>query len=538
MSDRLVQAPDARADVNTNWDGLVSEDLKNLTSVAKVPTQRDRRASPGPSPVIPSAPVPQMMQAWRATYSRVLLFGDLVVLATVMLLAQVLRFGYGHEAVAHLLVPVDYTTIGLIIAGGWWTSLQIYRTRAVNIFGNGTEEYRRVIRATFSTFGVVAMASLMLKLDASRGYLGFAFPLGLVGLIAWRKLLRTVLHRRRRVGRAMTRVLVVGAPKEAQAVMAALASHPSNGFRVTGVWSPEPVSPQEAQWMSTRSSYVPVFDSSRGLADVLQLSDAEAVMVTDASPLGRDGLGELAWTLDERGIELMVSPNVLDVPPSRLYMHDVSGMSLVHVDPPRYAGATRFAKSFFDRVGASAILLAASPFLIITALLVKFTSPGPVFYRQERIGQDGHPFWMIKFRSMRVGADAQLEALLAAQGKTLAELPKLTEDPRVTRVGAFIRRYSIDELPQLFNVLKGDMSLVGPRPQRDFEVEQYDHIAHRRLTVRPGMTGLWQVSGRSDIEFADAIRLDVHYVENWSMTGDLVILWKTISAVVGSDGAY
>jgi lipopolysaccharide/colanic/teichoic acid biosynthesis glycosyltransferase len=145
---------------------------------------------------------------------------------------------------------------------------------------------------------------------------------------------------------------------------------------------------------------------------------------------------------------------------------------------------------------------------------------------------------MIKFRSMRVGADAELAALVAAQGLNMAELPKLENDPRITKVGGVMRRYSLDELPQLLNVLKGDMSLVGPRPQRDFEVEQYDHIADRRLTVRPGMTGLWQVSGRSDLDFAESIRLDVHYVENWSMTIDLIILWRTLRAVVASDGAY
>jgi lipopolysaccharide/colanic/teichoic acid biosynthesis glycosyltransferase len=139
---------------------------------------------------------------------------------------------------------------------------------------------------------------------------------------------------------------------------------------------------------------------------------------------------------------------------------------------------------------------------------------------------------------MRVGADAELAALVAAQGLNMAELPKLENDPRITKVGGVMRRYSLDELPQLLNVLKGDMSLVGPRPQRDFEVEQYDHIADRRLTVRPGMTGLWQVSGRSDLDFAESIRLDVHYVENWSMTIDLIILWRTLRAVVASDGAY
>jgi len=507
-----------------------------------LPRQRDRRAQ-GRTPLetvrdLASPTHLPAMQPWRAVYSRVLLVGDLIVLVSVMVLAQFLRFGFDSNPAATFVVSLGYSTLGCLIAGGWWISLQIYRTRAVNIFGHGAEEYRRVIRSTFSVFGVVAMASLLFKLDASRGYLAFAFPLGLIGLLAWRKSLRVMLHRRRLSGHAMTRLLVVGAPEHAKDLVTALNARPANGFRVTGVWSPRSAVPTTSHWLGAHNSYIPVFDNARSLSDALSLSDAEAVMVTDSEHLGNDGLGELTWKLDERGIELMVSPNVLNISPSRLYMHDLSGMSMLHVDPPRYAGATRFAKSFFDRVGAVGILIALSPAILITSALVKLTSAGPVFYRQERIGQDGMPFKMIKFRSMKVGADNELAALLAAEGKTLAELPKLVEDPRVTRVGKFIRRYSIDELPQLFNVLKGDMSLVGPRPQRDFEVEQYDHVAHRRLTVRPGMTGLWQVSGRSDLDFEEAIRLDVHYVENWSMTNDLVILWKTVHAVVGSDGAY
>ncbi|MFI5429457.1 sugar transferase [Aeromicrobium sp. UC242_57] len=172
------------------------------------------------------------------------------------------------------------------------------------------------------------------------------------------------------------------------------------------------------------------------------------------------------------------------------------------------------------------------------AVAVKLTSPGTVFFKHERIGRDGKPFKMIKFRSMRSGSDAQLQSLLDAQGTAGTPLFKITNDPRITRVGGFIRRFSIDELPQLINVVKGDMSLVGPRPQQAEEVELYDDAAHRRLHVRPGMTGLWQVSGRSDLSWEEAIRLDTSYVENWSMTADLLILWRTVRAVLGSDGAY
>ncbi|UUZ57645.1 sugar transferase [Nocardioides sp. B-3] len=278
--------------------------------------------------------------------------------------------------------------------------------------------------------------------------------------------------------------------------------------------------------------------AAASLSDALTITNAQAVLVTDTDHLGATGLRELTWQLDGTGIELMLSPNVPDVVGSRLHLHDLSGMPMLHLDEPQYAGAGRYTKSLFDRVGAAALLVMLFPLILATAPAVKFTSAGPVFYSRDRVGRDGRHFSMIKFRSMREDADAELEILLMAEGKSLSELPKLMMDPRITRVGAFIRRFSIDEVPQLFNVLKGDMSLVGPRPQRDFEVEQYDHVASRRLTVRPGMTGLWQVSGRSDLTYDEAIRLDVHYVENWSMTSDLIILWKTFRAVVASDGAY
>lgn len=268
------------------------------------------------------------------------------------------------------------------------------------------------------------------------------------------------------------------------------------------------------------------------------VSQAQAVLITDTEHLGHESLRDLTWQLEGSGIDVLLSPNVLDVSSGRLTLDDVSGMPLLHLSEPQYAGAGRFGKTLFDCVGSALIIAACSPLLMAAALAVKLTSAGPVFYRQERVGKDGRTFAMIKFRSMRLGADAELANLLAAEGKSLAELPKLSQDPRLTQVGAFLRRYSIDELPQLFNVVKGDMSLVGPRPQRDFEVANYDHVATRRLTVRPGMTGLWQVSGRSNLSYEEAIRLDVHYVENWSITSDLMILWRTVRAVAASDGAY
>jgi len=478
--------------------------------------------------------LPQRQQ-WRVVYARVALVGDLVVLLAALTLAQFLRFGLSDAPEATTVVEVDYTILSAEIAVVWFLALRIYRTRASRLFGHGTEEYRRVVRASFTVFAFVAMVSLMVQAVASRGYLAVAFPLGTLGLLAWRYFLRLTLHRRRAKGQGMARAMVVGSPESAAKLGGWLKDNPTSGHELVAVWTPRDDGDQPAT--QVQGLEVPVIGASQELGAALKTTGAEAVIVTDTEGLGQDGIRELTWELDKREVELLVSPNVIDVAPSRLYLHDVSGMPLLHLSQPQYASATRFAKSSFDRLGALCLILLLAPVLLAAAAGVKLTSRGPVLYRQERIGKDGNPFGMIKFRSMRVGADAALEAMLAAQGKALSQLPKVTDDPRITTAGAFMRRYSIDELPQLFNVLKGDMSLVGPRPQRYFEVEQYDHVAHRRLTVRPGMTGLWQISGRSNVEYDHAIRLDVHYVENWSMTSDLAILWKTARAVLARDGA-
>lgn len=459
-----------------------------------------------------------------------------MVLVVALAAAQVLRFGFTEQPEATTVVEVNYTVLGVEIAVIWVVALHLHRTRDSRLFGHGVEEYRRVVRASFTVFAFVAMASLTVQAVASRGYLAVALPLGTLGLLAWRYVLRALLNRRRASGRGLSRALVVGSPESAAKLGAWLKGNPSSGHELVAVWTPREDAHQSTAEFAGLN--VPVIGAAHDLGATLKKTGAEEVIVTDTESLGEDGIRELTWDLDERGVDLLVSPNVADVAASRVYLDDAPGMPLLHVSHPQYASATRFRKCAFDRIVAMGLLLAFAPLLIIVAIGVKVSSRGRVFYRQERIGKDGKPFAMVKFRSMGEGADSQLQSLLAAEGKSLAELPKCTEDPRVTKIGGFLRRYSIDELPQLINVAKGQMSLVGPRPQRIFEVEQYDHVAYRRLRVRPGMTGLWQVSGRSNIEYHEAIRLDVHYVENWSMAFDLAILWKTARAVAASDGAY
>lgn len=473
---------------------------------------------------------------WRRRHARALIFGDLIVLVIALGAAQVVRFGGTPDRPVSGL-GASYAVLGVAIAAMWWLSLQAHQARSPKVVGHGWEEYRRVILATFRVFAVLAMLSVALKMDASRLYLATAFPLGLAGLLVERKIARLSLHRARVNGEAVARVLVIGGERAASELANWFSKHKTAGYQVCGVWVPDGGMPLDVVPDDT-SVVIPVMSSRTDFAEALAISGATTVVVTDTEHLGHESLRDLAWQLEGSNIDLILSPNVLNVASSRLFLQDISGMPMLHVSEPQFAAAGRLGKRAFDLLGSLFILAALSPVFMATAVAVKLSSPGAVFYRQERIGRSGERFGMVKFRSMRRDADSQLAELLAAEGKSLAELPKLTKDPRVTRVGSFIRRYSIDELPQLLNVLRGDMSLVGPRPQRDFEVERYDRVATRRLTVKPGMTGLWQVSGRSDLSFDEAINLDVHYVENWSMTADLAILWRTVRAVIATDGAY
>lgn len=476
-------------------------------------------------------------EAWERRHVARLALTDLIVLTFAVLIALITKFGTTPEARAAGLAGLGYAWIGVLIVVVWWLSLIFFRSRDQRLFGEDAEEYRRVIRATVFTFSLLAIVSLLVKADLSRGYLAIAFPLGIVGLLASRKAWRRWLARQRLHGLGLARVLMIGGERSSLAIAQSFDSNKAAGFRVTGVWVPDHHH-EKPEWLDVSNRFVPVLGTERTLAEALTLSNANTVIITDTEHLGHDGLRDLMWQLEGAKVDLLVSPNMVDIAGARLHMRGISGMSFLHLEEPQYAAAGSWPKALFDRCGAAALLMMLSPLMCGVAIVVKCTSPGGVFFRHERIGRDGAPFKMIKFRSMRSGADTELQALLKAQGTADKPLFKVTNDPRITGIGGFIRRFSIDELPQLLNVLKGDMSLVGPRPQQAAEVALYDDAAHRRLHVRPGMTGLWQVSGRSDLSWEEAIRLDTSYVENWSMTGDLTILWRTVRAVIRSDGAY
>jgi exopolysaccharide biosynthesis polyprenyl glycosylphosphotransferase len=282
---------------------------------------------------------------------------------------------------------------------------------------------------------------------------------------------------------------------------------------------------------------VPVVGDFSEVAAVVEVTHAGTVAVLACPELDGIALRRLAWQLEKDAVDLVVAPALMEVAGPRTSIRPVAGLPLLHVEHPELSGGRRLVKTAFDRVCAGLALIFLSPLLAFIAIAIRAGSKGPALFRQVRVGRDGREFTVLKFRTMVIDAERRKAALVQYNDHD-GILFKIRNDPRVTRTGAWLRRYSLDELPQLINVLRGDMSLVGPRPPLPDEVVQYGDDVRRRLVVRPGMTGLWQVSGRADLSWEESVRLDLRYVENWSLTLDLQILWKTWSAVARGSGAY
>lgn len=458
--------------------------------------------------------------SWQRRYARWVAVADIVVVATVTFGTQVLWLGPHPVAVASS--PFSYTTVSAGLTLAWMTALTLWGTRHARVIGYGVTEYRLVLGASVQLFGLVAIVAYLTGADLSRGYFLLGLPLGCVALIVGRLVCRSWLARVRRHGSMSARVVLVGSAEENARVATELARQSTAGLHVVGVHTLD-----RASFGSTWSE-----ENARQLRDRLEELQADSVLVSGGAVLDAHDIRRIGWSLDPGRQHLIVAVNLTDVAGPRLHTRPVAGLPLVHIETPQYSATQRVLKRAFDIVGAGILVLILSPVFAALALLVRASGPGPILYRQERVGQGGAPFGMLKFRSMVDGADSRLQELLSAQGRDGTPLFKIDNDPRITPVGRWLRKFSLDELPQLFNVLGGQMSLVGPRPQRAAEVEFYDEDAHRRLIVRPGMSGLWQVSGRSALAWDDAIRLDLFYVENWSLVGDIIILIRTFKAVL------
>ncbi|WP_338080082.1 sugar transferase [Antrihabitans stalactiti] len=479
-------------------------------------------------------------ERWQTEYIRRLRLTDALVVCGAVAAAQLVRFGGLTEVHDRLAwssrFDIGYTAVSLTLAGVWIAFLAIFNTRSARVIGSGPEEYRRIASSTFKLFGLLAIVSLVLRVDFARGYLAIALPLGLLGLMVSRQVWRKHAVAMRRRGKYQTSVLVVGGRDSAKTMTTAFARDNGAGYRVVGVCTPSRRAGDKPTF-EVAGLEIPIIDDAISVVDAVKMTGADTVAVAATERLGHKGIRDLAWELEPLGVDLVVAPGVLDIAGQRIEVRPVADMPLVHVEKPQYDRATSFGKAAFDLCFAFFALLAVLPVMIVAALAVKTTSRGPVFYKSERMGLDGKPFQMIKFRSMYVDADKHLNALMEMnEGAGL--LFKMRNDPRVTPVGRVLRRLSLDELPQFINVMRGDMSVVGPRPPLRREVEAYDGVVRRRLLVKPGVTGLWQVSGRSDLTWEESVRLDLSYVENWSMVQDLLIIKKTVSAVARSEGAY
>ncbi len=464
---------------------------------------------------------------WSRAYLRRVISLDAIVGLVCSVLAALIRFNDDP-------MRLEYYAIVPLVSVVWVAALGMANAYERRFLGVSTEEYRAVGRAVVGVLAVLGVASFLLNLQLARIYVLILMPLLLLGGMATRRYMRRWLADHRGKGLMMQRTVVVGRADAAASLVRSIQHEPQQGLLPVAVCT----SGMDTDWDATSSiEGVPVMGTPRDAIAAADLYDAEVVAVASHPDLAGKALRRLAWALEERGVELIVAPGLLDVAGPRMTIRPSNNLSLLHVERPAHTTRSVFLKDVMDRTLAFLLLLALSPLVITVALLIRFTDPGPVFFKQKRVGVRGEIFSIYKFRTMCVDAEKRLEELRARdQGN--GKLFKIHDDPRVTKVGKYLRRYSIDELPQLFNVLFGDMSLVGPRPPLPAEVEQYEPDALRRLHVRPGMTGLWQVSGRSDLSWEESLRLDLRYVDNWSPIGDLYILFRTFRAVTQSSGAY
>jgi exopolysaccharide biosynthesis polyprenyl glycosylphosphotransferase len=455
----------------------------------------------------------------------------LFILIWVAFGTQLLWFGWGNAQVSIRedlrFNEFSYWAFSAALVVAWMWALSLIDSRDHRVIGGGNTEFVRVARASFSLFGAIAILAFLFRVDVARGYLLIALPLGISVLLFERWLWRQWLIAQRWLGQYSAKVLLVGSEESVAAIARELHRSPTAGYRVVGACVPSGKVADVIQ-----GTTVPVMGSVDNVERAIAATGADTVAVTSTDDLPPAKVKQISWALEAGRQHLVLAPSIVDIAGPRIHTRPVAGLPLIHVETPKFSRGQRFVKRTSDILGAAVLIVIASPILLAVACAVAITSPGPVLYKQERIGHGGKPFYMLKFRSMRLGADQELENLLAAQGTSEVPLFKITNDPRITRVGRFIRKYSLDELPQLFNVLGGSMSLVGPRPQIAAEVALYSTAARRRLLARPGITGLWQVSGRSTLDWEQTVRLDLYYVENWSLVGDFAILAKTVRAVV------
>jgi exopolysaccharide biosynthesis polyprenyl glycosylphosphotransferase len=499
--------------------------------------KRDRASVEHLTDAAVNVPTTKRFAAWSRRYLMVVAAADALVGGVAAAVPA---------SISDTLSGQDYTVLIISLVGMivWPTAIALCRGYRRNRVGVGFDEPGAVMRAGMAVVVACALPTgfmavptgaldpngVALTMYAILKLVATGTPFAVLLSLVVRFLARRVLHQLQRTGRSLRHVVVVGSFTAAQQLSDRIRREPNAGMKVIGICLPSAELPRPVL------AGVPVLGSLSQVSAVVRAKGCDAVAVTTDDATRYNYLRELAWSLEGCGVELLVDPGLVEVAGPRMHIRPLMGFPLLHVEEPHFTGWRRVVKRMSDLVLTSVGLLIILPLMLGIAAAIKIQDGGPVIFRQARIGREGKPFTMLKFRSMVVDAeDRKLELMANNEGN--GGLFKLSHDPRVTRLGRFLRDFSLDELPQLFNVLTGSMSLVGPRPHLASELAQMPTEASRRSLVTPGLTGLWQVSGRSDLEGVDAIRLDLRYVENWSLSLDLQILWKTVSAVLARRGA-
>ncbi|AEA24078.1 exopolysaccharide biosynthesis polyprenyl glycosylphosphotransferase [Pseudonocardia dioxanivorans CB1190] len=486
---------------------------------------RTRPAQRAPIPPRPRAGV--VKERWEAYYVAATIASDTCAVSISILVGYVLGLG------THVPWLGDVTP-GVGVVAGLLVLVFLYLCRAWDprVLGQGSDEFSRLMRAILSAAVALGLLGLAGQALAARPWVFGLIPLAGVLAALGRLLLRSQIRRLRARGRCALPVLAVGNVESVGDLIERIRRDEQRGWVVVGACVPTGAAPDGSDSIDG----VPVVGDLDAVAEVAREGAHRIVAVCPAPGWSPARLHQLAWNLEDLTAELVVDPGLMDVAGPRLHVDPVDGLPLLRLTRPTFTGVAWIAKHVVDRFGAVLLLLALAPLLVTVAVAVKLDG-GPILFKQTRVGRHGREFTMFKFRSMVVDAERRLAAL-TADNEGAGPLFKLRKDPRITRVGGVLRRFSLDELPQLFNVLNGTMSLVGPRPPLPVEVASYGRAAQRRLLVRPGLTGLWQISGRSDLTWEQSVRLDLRYVENWNLALDARILWKTLGAVISRRGAY
>lgn len=488
------------------------------------------RTAPTPtSPRVAARRSPEALLTRR--YLTRLCISDAVVIALAMGITFALRL-IGNGAVERSAI-LPTAAICAAVGVCWYLMLGVIGCRDRRQLGVGAAEYKNLVGGSIIVFGALGIADLLIGAHLGREYAA-ALPAGVVGLALSRWGWRRWLSSRGEQRRFLRRALIVGSRDDVRYVMRQIRESGGPSFNVVGAAVAELGDP----YLSDGKGRVPVLAGYGNVAAAAAAAEVDAVIVASQPHDDGEFVRNLSWSLEGCGADLVLASRLVDVAGPRVHFTPVQGLPLIHVAIPRFEGGKHVLKRAVDLVGASFALVLLSPVFLAIALVIKLDDGGPVFFRQTRVGKDGSLFSMVKFRSMVPDAEARLAQLRGESDDGNGLLFKLREDPRVTRVGKVLRKYSIDEFPQFWNVLIGEMSLVGPRPPLPTEVAEYETPVHRRLYIKPGLTGLWQINGRSDLSWDESVRLDLYYVENWSLAGDLMILWRTVRVMLRPVGAY